>query len=260
MTLENPTLIFTSSYARDLEEIVIFLNGYGIETEVKVAPSKFNPTMSFGKAHDAIELYVPEADYETAHNLLESEGFLMDVTPEEALREMLGGLDDEELAEFIYDEQNAADQIAVAKQLLKDRGKAIDESKIEATREAIAEEIRKPIHVKPVWLVILAFFSVTGTPIAIIICTLIFLFKGTDPKGKSYFLYDARSRAFAAAFLAVALIVTAFFVIYYSNLKHVFFDQFGGNHGKTMLEQHQERNTIRLDPGDIFGLPASTRK
>lgn len=197
--------IFAGSHHRELDPIVRLLAEHGIPHTIVAPGSKFNPNYAFAKNPDSIRLIVPAAEYEKARTLLVEQGWIVDVSESEAYREMLQDLEDEDLMEIVVDAlRYDAGQVAMARVLLKERGKDVSEDAIKSERVRTASEQRESLTIKPIWIFLWVMFSFLGPPVGAFVSLGILRGSGKDVNGETYYFYDERYRATAKILLVIS--------------------------------------------------------
>jgi hypothetical protein len=101
----------------------------------------------------------------------------------------------DELLEILenYDEWNRSD-FALAKKILKDRGKEIAEDKVQELIDKKNAELRKPEKGNKAWLIFGYISAILGGFLGIFIGYYHFSFKKSLPTGEKIYVYDAETR------------------------------------------------------------------
>lgn len=204
--------LFASTTAQDLEPIVELLAANDIAYTVQTQGTEFNPNMVFSRSNDSVKVMVAKEDYEEAKALLIQNGLVAEVTEEDGYREMLGSLDIEDLEEMAFNyREYPTEQVAMAKQILAERGVTLAEEDIAKERQAIANEQRKPMTINTFAMIIWILFS--ATPIGIVFSIGVLTLKGKDINGKSYLLYSKSMRGMAKILLLVSIAISVFLLL-----------------------------------------------
>lgn len=210
--------IFAGSHHRELDPIVRLLAEHGIPHKILAPGSKFNPSYAFSKDPDAIRLIVPATDYEQARKLLIEQGWIGNVSEEEGYREMLQDLDDEELMEYVLDEKRYDPaQVAMAKTILKERGRNLSDTTIKELRNVTANVQRESMTISTVWLILWIVVSFILPVLGAIISFAIMRGTGRDVNGENYYFYHEGYRKTALTLLRVSLsvIILAILIVWY---------------------------------------------
>lgn len=190
--------IFSAAYPQDLEPIAKSLSEHGIEGFVETDGTSFNPNMTFNRSLDAVRLFVRREDFEQAEDILVEMGILSGDSPMDGLRQMMGGLDNNELLEIIADAQRQPyDQVAMAYELLEERGVSTETAEVAQKIESITETERQPITLSLYIRILLIVFSLLVPIFGVGAGIIIGLFKGYDNKGAAYWLYSLTDRTLA---------------------------------------------------------------
>jgi hypothetical protein len=209
MKQDDKKELFSSTLPEDLEPVVAVLNEHGITFVIETQRSDYNPNFTFARPIDAVKLLVATTDFDEAHSLLIENGLVADVDVEEGYREMLAGLDNEELLEIAVNFlEYPADQVEMAKKLLAERGIALPKEKIEEERAEIISKQHKPIEIKYFGTILWVLFSIVGAPIASVFSIAVLTLKGKDIDGKSYPLYGKREKLLAKVLLVISLSIS----------------------------------------------------
>jgi hypothetical protein len=204
--------LFASTTAQDLEPIVELLAANDIAYTVQTQGTEFNPNMVFSRSSDSVKVMVAKEDYEEAKALLIQNGLVAEVTEEDGYREMLGSLDIEDLEEMVFNyREYPPEQVAMAKQILAERGVTLAEEDIAKERQAIANEQRKPMTINTFAMIIWILFS--ATLIGIVFSIGVLTLKGKDINGKSYLLYSKSMRGMAKILLLLSIAITVFLLL-----------------------------------------------
>jgi hypothetical protein len=210
--------LFSSPMPEDMEPIVTVLQAHAIPFEIQTHRNDFVPNFTFERPVDAVKLMVSEADFEKANALLIDFGLLEDVSTDDGYREMLGGLDVEDLMEIAVNyREYPIDQVEMAKKLLAERGIALPKEKIEQERAAMRSAQHKPIQIKLFGMILWILFSFIGAPIGTVFSIVVLTLKGKDIDGKAYPIYDERAKRIAKVLLVISLSISiALFIMNYA--------------------------------------------
>ncbi len=201
--------LFSSPMPEDLEPIVTVLQAHAFPFEIQTHRNDFVPNFTFERPVNAVKLMVSETDYPAANALLIEYGLIEDVDVDDAYRQMLGGLDNEELIEIAVNFlEYPADQIEMAKKLLAERGIALPKEKIEQERAEIRAAQQKPGEIKLFGKILWVMFSIIGAPIGIIFSIAVLTLKGKDIDGNSYPLYAPQTKLMAKVLLLISIAIS----------------------------------------------------
>jgi hypothetical protein len=187
--------IFSAAYPQDLEPIVRLLAAQGIESHIETHGSPFNPNLAFTRAPDTVRLLVAGGEYDEAMKILVQMEILDGAGPEAGMREMLGDLDNDELLEMVVDAQHQpADQVAMARKLLAERGVAVSDELLAAKTEAIDQSEQQPKEFEPMDRFGLSALFLVLPVLGLAGCLFILLFTTTDARGAKYKRYSPKDR------------------------------------------------------------------
>ncbi len=201
--------LFSSPVPEDIEPLVAILQANDIAFEIETAGTDYNPNFTFARPTNAVKLMVSEANYPAANTLLIEYGLIADVNVDDAYREMLGGLENDELLEIAVNyREYLPDQVEMAKKLLAERGIALPKEKIEEERAEMLSKQRKPIEIKNFGMILWVLFSIVGAPIASVFSIAVLTLKGKDIDGNSYPLYRKQEKLLAKGLLFISLSIS----------------------------------------------------
>jgi hypothetical protein len=225
MTAPEYIEIFASAYPQDLQPIADFLQTHDIHCVIEAAGTDFNPNLAFSRMPDAVRLMVLFYDYDRAKALLVAHEFLANQDDEAGMREMLGGMDDDELLEIVADAQRQpADQVAVARKLLLERGVSLEPEKIDDKVQAITEVERKP-RVIPIWGKLMFILLCVAIPVAGVGASVIIaFFRGRDARGDGYWLFSTVDRALFMVVGGLALLLWLGFSLWSARVSITLYD------------------------------------
>lgn len=206
--------VFSTAYAADMEPIVALLASQGIDYEVETENSPYNPYSAANRPIEALRLFVPIDQFQLAQEILMASGLIGEASEEEGYRQMLGGLDNDELMEIVVEAPKyPAQQARVARAMLEERGVKIDEAKVAAETASVIDAHRQPMHISSTWGSIWILFSLIGAPISILACVAVLTWTGRDLKGDPYPFYDEKARNLAKILLVVSVLMSGVFIL-----------------------------------------------
>ncbi|KOS06103.1 hypothetical protein AM493_08680 [Flavobacterium akiainvivens] len=161
---------------------------------------------SFGRAFTDYEIQLNPADFKRAEALLEEQaGKWIAELPEDYY---LFSFTDEELFEVIQkkDEWSEIDYV-LAKRLLAERGKQIDDKEVERKEMERLYELEKPEEVGIAWIIIGYFTALLGGLFGIFTGYMVYYSKKTLPNGERVFTYNRSNRQHAKIILLLGIVV-----------------------------------------------------
>lgn len=163
------------------------------------------------------EVKIKHKDFEKATVLVEERfaGMLNNVDPDYYLFTFTN----EELYDILLkqDEWNEFDYL-LAKKLLTERGKTVDEDMINSLKKRRISDIAKKDPNEDVWMVAGYIFSLLGGFIGIIIGYMLWKSKNSLPDGKSVYSYTKKGRSHGFNIFCIGIIVTVISLLYRFNL------------------------------------------
>lgn len=163
------------------------------------------------------EVKIKQKDFERATVLVEerSAGMLNNIDPDYYLFTFTN----EELYDILLkqDEWNEFDYL-LAKKLLTERGKTVDEDMIISLKKQRIADIAKKDPNEKVWMVAGYIFSLLGGFIGIIIGYMLWKSKNSLPDGKSVYSYTEKGRNHGFTIFCIGIIVTAISLLFRFNL------------------------------------------
>ena len=209
--------------AAEAKHLQQFLIENGIECTFVNNSPRLDNSFSGGELLREYEIQLKQSDFEKAHELLEQHA-----------EEMLANLDedyyllaftDEELYDVVLkqDEWSEFDYV-LARRLLNERGKAIDNTEINKLRMQRLVELAKPEKNHQGWIIAGYIAALAGGFFGIIIGYVIWSSKKTLPNGSVVHTYTKEDRAHGRIILIIGSIVLPFAVMfrlllqYFSNL------------------------------------------
>lgn len=121
---------------------------------------------------------------------------------------------DEELDEIMEkpDEWNEFD-FQLAKKILKDRGRAVDESRIAQLKKERFNALAEPMKPSPSWVIIGYLFALIGGPIGTIMGWHISTHKKPLPNGQMTYAFTKRDRLHGRIILVLGIVVLTFSIL-----------------------------------------------
>lgn len=193
MTIKSTSFRRFSTIAQ-AAELAALLRDHGIHAMVEDDTTYLDSTYLSGRPihYDVI---IPDADFPKAYEVLQEEGEL--AVEEVAEDHYLYDFTDEELREVLFksDEWNEVD-LALAKRILADRGKPVNEDELETMKARRLAELAKPEKNRPGWIFLGYLFSLTMAAgfLGMVLGFLIVTLKKTLPSGERVYVYTKSDR------------------------------------------------------------------
>ena len=163
------------------------------------------------------EVKINQEDFEKAAKLVEERfaGMLNNIDPDY----YLFSFTNEELYDILLkqDEWNEFDYL-LAKKLLTERGKTVDEDMLNSLKKQRIADITKKDPNENVWMVAGYIFSLLGGFIGIIIGYMLWKSKTSLPDGKSVYSYTKKGRSHGFNIFCIGIVVTVISLVYRFNL------------------------------------------
>ncbi|MGJ8684071.1 MAG: hypothetical protein ACSHWW_05590 [Nonlabens sp.] len=158
-----------------------------------------------------IELRIAPEQFEKATSIMEQD--IEDSVMSAASDHYLFSFSDEELYGILIkkDEWSAYDYL-LAKRILKERGKSIDEEMISALRKTRLDELSQPEKSQKAFIYAGYIFALLGGFIGMIIGYMLWTSKKTLPDGKQIFNYSAKDRRQGLTLFIVSVVFFLFYV------------------------------------------------
>lgn len=165
-----------------------------------------------GDASHEFELQLHPDNFEKANELLEkdAEAMLANLPEDYYLLEF----NDEELYDVIlkHDEWSEFDYM-LARKLLQEKGKTVDESLIRSLRKQRIEDLAKPEQDQKVWVIVGYALSLIGGFFGVITGYVLYSSQKTLPNGETVYTYSANDRKHGKRILIFGLIMIPVIVI-----------------------------------------------
>jgi len=196
--------------ASELRELLL-KNGIDSELADNVAP--VDVTFSGSTLQNEIEVRIKPSDFKRAEEILEkvAENLINEIDPDYYLFEFT----DEELYEIILkaDEWNLFD-FSLAKKILTNRGKSIDEDLLNSLKNERLKDLAKPEENQRPWIITGYVFAALGGFLGLVIGYFLWTAKKTLPNGQKVYSYSENDRKHGRYIFYIGLIVapTALFL------------------------------------------------
>ena len=154
-------------------------------------------------------LQIRSEDFEKVNKLLErqaNDSVMLDTN------HFLNAMSDQELRDVLYryDEWNADDYV-MARKILQARGKSLTEGEIALMKNKRLEEIRISKKAEPMIVMLGYGLLVLGGFFSIMIGWSFYSATKTDPEGKTFYVYDKRSRQTGKKIMIVGVVAFLFY-------------------------------------------------
>lgn len=171
----------------------------------------FDPSFSFREDISHYAVKIRSEDFERVSQLLEQ-----NESNNQAINEdyYLFDFTDEELKEVLEkaDEWNAFD-ISLAKRILAERGKPVNDAELLNLKSKRLEELKKPEHSQRTWIILGYIFAFVGSILGLFIGWHLFKHKKTLPNGERVYGYTEHDRKQGTIIFLISLAGIVIFVI-----------------------------------------------
>jgi len=192
--------------AAEAKHLQQFLIENGIECIYINNSPQLDNSFSGGELLKEYEIQLKQSDFERAHELLQedAENMLSELGPDYYLLSFT----DEELYDVVLkqDEWSEFDYV-LARRLLKQRGKEVDEQHIKNLRTKRIADLAKPEKDQQVWIAVGYIFAVLGGVFGIIIGYVLWSSKKTLPNGLVVHTYNKNDRKHGRIIFILGIIV-----------------------------------------------------
>lgn len=191
----------------DVNTVVEQLRKHGIRVKLQDVSPDLDITFTGGSQQSELHLLVQQHDFERANDvLLEYARNEVSQIPKD---HYLHDFSDEELIELLSKPHEWHEfDVAVAEELVAQRGIDITQDELEWRQNQVVEEFRKPEKAHQAWLIVGMMLALAGGLFGLYIGWMFWKSKGTDPNGNEYYLYDEESRVSGRLMFFVSLIVS----------------------------------------------------
>lgn len=194
------------------QEVVTLLNSNGIETEIGNNIPPVDSLLTGNNITPEFEIKIKISDFEKADKLLQS-------IAEDQINQIdkdyyLFSFSDEELYDIILkqDEWNEFDY-SLAKKLLSERGKSIDEELIKSLKRQRLSDLAKPEENQKPWIIAGYIFALLGGFFGIIIGYVLMTSKKNLPNGQRVYSYNINDRQQGKMIFYIGLALLPFYMI-----------------------------------------------
>lgn len=194
------------------QEVVTLLNSNKIETEIGNNIPPVDNLLTGNNITPEFEIKIKISDFENANKLLQS-------IAEDQINQVdkgyyLFSFSDEELYDIILkqDEWNEFDY-SLAKKLLSERGKPINEELIKSLKKQRLNDLAKPEENQKPWIVAGYIFALLGGFFAIIIGYVLMTSKKNLPNGQRVYSYNTNDRQQGKMIFYIGIILLPIYII-----------------------------------------------
>lgn len=211
--MENQFSVFKKIASNEqAREIISFLNSNNIETELTDNIAPVDNIMLGNSLNQEFEVKIKLSDFDKANKLLEkiAEDQINIVDGDYYLFEF----SDEELYDIILkqDEWNEFDY-SLAKKLLSERGKPIDDNLIKSLKNKRLEELSKTEENQKPWIVAGYIFAFLGGFLGIIIGYVLMTSMKNLPNGQRIYSYNTIDRKQGKTIFYIGIFMLPFYII-----------------------------------------------
>lgn len=212
--MENQFSVFKKIASNEqAREVISFLNSNNIETELTDNIAPVDNIMLGNSLNQEFEVKIKLSDFDKANKLLEkiAEDQINIVDGDYYLFEFT----DEELYDIILkqDEWNEFDY-SLAKKLLSQRGKPIDDNLIKSIKNKRLEELSKTEENQKPWIVAGYIFAFLGGFLGIIIGYVLMTSKKNLPNGQRIHSYNGVDRKHGKTIFYIGIVMLPFYIIF----------------------------------------------
>ncbi|WP_395062320.1 hypothetical protein [Flavobacterium sp.] len=211
--MKNQFSIFKKySSIEQTQEIITFLNSNNIETEIGNNIPPVDSLLTGNNITPEFEIKIKITDFETATKLLEN--IAEDQINQVNKDHYLFSFSNEELYDIILkqDEWNEFDY-SLAKKLLSERGKPIDEALIKSLKKQRLNDLSKPEENQKPWIITGYIFAIMGGFFGIIIGYVLMTSKKNLPNGQRIYSYHANDRQHGKMIFYIGIVLLPFYII-----------------------------------------------
>lgn len=198
----------TLALAKEMNNL---LNSKNIETQMADNIPPVDITFSGNTLQNQYEIRVKQSDFEKAEKILEEE---VDKQAQEINNDYyLFDFSNEELYEILLkpDEWNTFDY-QLAKKILKDKGKPIDDDLIKSLKNERIKQLSKPEENQKPWIIAGYILAIFGGFISIVIGYSLWTSKKTLPNGKRIYSYSEKDRMQGKTIFYIGIICAFFWI------------------------------------------------
>lgn len=209
---ENFTLFKSFSSLEQAQELKKLLEQNVIEVALSDNIPHFDPTFSGNTTNQSFDVYIHPQHFEMAEKLLED---AMDSYTENMDKNYyLYTFSDEELYEVLikYDEWNAFD-VNLAKKILSQRSKPMDQGFIDAMKNKRLLELAQPEKNQTVWILIGYIMAFFGGIFGLMIGHFLWTSFKTLPNGEKVFTYTSNIRKHGKFIFYIGTIMIVSFIL-----------------------------------------------
>lgn len=200
------------SSVEQTQEVVTLLNSNEIETEIGNNIPPVESLLTGNNITPEFEIKIKILDFDKANKLLQS-------SAEKQISQVdkdyyLFSFSDDELYDIILkqDEWNEFDY-SLAKELLSERRKPIDEELIKALKKQRLSDLAKPEENQKPWIIAGYIFALLGGFIGIIIGYLLMTSKKNLPNGQRVYSYNSTDRQHGKMIFYIGIALLPFYII-----------------------------------------------
>jgi hypothetical protein len=211
--MENQFSVFKKySSVEQTQEVVTLLNSNEIETEIGNNIPPVDSLLTGNNITPEFEIKIQITDFDKANKLLQS-------SAEDQISLIdkdyyLFSFSDEELYDIILkqDEWNEFDY-SLAKKLLSERGKPIDEELIKSLKRQRLSDLAKPEENQKPWIISGYIFALLGGFFGIIIGYVLMTSKKNLPNGQRVYSYNTNYRQQGKMIFYIGIVLLPFYII-----------------------------------------------
>ena len=211
--MENQLSVFKKySSIEQAQDVVTVLNSNEIETEIGNNIPPVDSLLTGNNTTPEFEIKIKISDFEKANKVLQS-------IAEDQINQVdkdyyLFSFSDEELYDIILkqDEWNEFDY-SLAKKLLSERGKSIDEELIKSLKKQRLNDLAKPEKNQKPWIIAGYIFALLGGFLGIIIGYVLMTSKKNLPNGQRVYSYSTDDRMQGKMIFYIGLVMSPFYII-----------------------------------------------
>ena len=188
------------------QELTALLHDHSIETEIADNSAPVDSNFGGSPLQYNIEVRIPVDDFEKAEQILKKEAeSLIDNIDKDYY---LFSFEDDELYDILLkpDEWNEFDY-ALSQQILKQRGKKVDQELLNSLKKQRLEDLSKPEGNQRAWIMAGYFFAFMGGFLGLVIGYLLWKSKKTLPNGQKVFSYEGKDRVHGKYIFYISLII-----------------------------------------------------
>ncbi|MFY7739373.1 MAG: hypothetical protein ACOVQC_02545 [Flavobacterium sp.] len=211
--MENQLSVFKKySSIEQAQDVVTVLNSNEIETEIGNNIPPVDSLLTGNNITPEYEIKIKISDFEKANKVLQS-------IAEDQINQVdkdyyLFSFSDKELYDIILkqDEWNEFDY-SLAKKLLSERGKSIDEELIILLKKQRLQDLAKPEENQKPWIIAGYIFALLGGFLGIIIGYVLMTSKKNLPNGQRVYSYTTDDRQQGKMIFYIGLVMLPFYII-----------------------------------------------